>query len=241
MLASADGTHMQFLDADYVPTGLLDTIAAEPRFVLDVGCYCGATGAEIKRRWPNATVVGIEPLAGAASRAASRLDQVINSTLDAVRFEELGITPGTFDTIIFADVLEHMYNPWAALQQARQLLSDDGVVLASIPNVRNLGLIRKLVEGRWTYEGLGLLDITHIRFFTLAEIRELFAQTGFRVAAVRYGVDPEFVQLWNFEPENDSATVQLGSLVINQVSAADRKELASRHFFVRAQKAGSAE
>jgi trans-aconitate methyltransferase len=227
---------MQFLDPNYAPVGLIDLIVQEPRLVLDVGCYCGATGALVKQRWPGATVIGIEPLAEAAEFAASRVDQVINSTLQDVAFDQFGIAPNSVDAIIFADVLEHMYNPWSALTMARDLLTDDGVILASIPNVRNLGLINNLVNGRWKYEGAGLLDITHIRFFTLAEVRDMLAQTGFKVSALAYGIDPAFVQLSEMEPEKDTVNLQFGSLVINNASRVDRKELATRQFFVRANK-----
>ena len=102
-----------------VPVGLIDMITGEPRFVLDVGCYCGTTGKFIKERWPSTIVVGIEPLTEAANLAAAHIDRVINSTFEAVKLEENGILPATFDVIIFADVLEHMYNPWAALQAAQ--------------------------------------------------------------------------------------------------------------------------
>ena len=236
MLSTPSGTHLEFLDRDYVPVLLLDLITAEPRRVLDVGCYCGATGESIKQRWPGAKVTGIEPLTEAAREAGKRIDRVINKTVEAA-FEDAGFAPGSFDAILFADVLEHLYNPWAALERARDLLADDGFVFASIPNVRNLGLIEKLVNGHWTYEGSGLLDITHIRFFTLAEAHDLFAQTGFRVVQVSHGVDPALAPLWNVETENDAADVQLGTLVIKAVSRADRQELATRRFYIKAEKA----
>jgi SAM-dependent methyltransferase len=237
MLDSPRGTHLEFLRPDYAPIGLIEMIADEPRLVLDVGCYCGATGALIKHRWPNAVVIGIEPLAEAAARAAPLIDRVINSTLEAVDFDKLGVPPRSFDVIVFADVLEHMYNPWLALQTARELLAESGNILASIPNVRNLGLIRSLVEGRWKYEGGGLLDITHIRFFTLIEIRDLFTQTGYEIIDVSHKVDPAFTQLWDLEADKELISIQLGPLVINNVTQPDRKEFATLQHFIRAKKA----
>lgn len=236
LLESPSGSHLYFLNPDHVQAGLLDLIDHEPRLVLDVGCYCGATGETVKRRWPGATVIGIEPLAEAAELAIARIDRVITGTLESVDFDAAGIAPKTVDTIILADVLEHMFNPWHALQRLRTLLTDDGVVLASIPNVRNLGLIHNLVNGSWTYQGGGLLDITHIRFFTLAEVHKMFAQTGFAVTEVEHNVDPALSQLWNLEPAEEKATIQLGSLVLNQVSPADRKELATLQFYIKATK-----
>lgn len=234
LLSSSSGSHLYFLNPDNVQAGLLDLIEREPRVVLDVGCYCGANGEAIKQRWPGARVIGIEPLAEAAALAVPRIDRVITGTLESVDFEQAGLAPASIDTIILADVLEHIFNPWQALLTLRPLLSDDGVVLASIPNVRNLGLIHNLVNGHWTYEGGGLLDITHIRFFTLAEIRKMFTQTGYDIVAIEHNVDPALRQLWDLDSVQEATNVQLGPLSINALSPADRKELATLQFFIRA-------
>lgn len=236
LLASPSGSHLYFLNPDHVQLGLLDMIERAPRVVLDVGCYCGATGETIKRRWPGAKVIGIEPLAEAAALAAPRIDRVITGTLESVDFAQAGLAPGSVDTIILADVLEHIFNPWLALQRLRTLLTDDGVVLASIPNVRNLGLIHNLAAGHWTYQGGGLLDITHIRFFTLAEIRTMFAQTGFAIASVEHNVDPALQQLWDLDAAQGNTTIQFGALTLKDVPPADRRELATVQFYVRAGK-----
>ncbi len=238
LLSSASGSHLYFLNPDHVQAGLLDLVERAPRLALDVGCYCGATGETIKRRWPGAKVIGIEPLAEAAALAVPRIDQVITGTLESVDFAQAGIEPGSIDTIILADVLEHIFNPWQALLTLRPLLSDDGVVLASIPNVRNLGLIHSLVGGSWTYQGGGLLDITHIRFFTLREIHAMFAQTGYAVTAVEHNVDPALRPIWDIDPAQGKANVQIGSLALNDLSPADRKELATLQFYVRAVRSG---
>jgi 2-polyprenyl-3-methyl-5-hydroxy-6-metoxy-1,4-benzoquinol methylase len=238
LLSSRSGSHLYFLNPDHVQTGLLALVERPPRHVLDVGCYCGATGETIKRRWPGAWVTGIEPLSEAADLAAPRIDRVITGTLESIDFEEAGLARNSIDTIILADVLEHMFNPWQALQRLRELLTDDGVVLASIPNVRNLGLVHSLLGGHWTYAGGGLLDITHIRFFTLAEIRRMFAETGYAIDAVEHNPDPAFAQLSTVDPRQESITVQLGNLTLNQVTPADAKEFATIQFYVRARKSG---
>ena len=239
LLSSPSGSHLYFLNPDHVQVGLLDMIQRPPRVVLDVGCYCGATGETVKRRWPGAQVVGIEPLAEAAALAGPRIDRVITGTLESVDFEQAGLAPGSIDTIILADVLEHIFNPWLALQRLRTLLTADGVVLASIPNVRNLGLIHSLASGHWTYRGGGLLDITHIRFFTLAEIRTMFAQTGFAIESVEHNVDPGLQQLWDVAQRPESVNVQLGALTIGQLTTADKEELATLQFYVRARKSAA--
>ena len=234
LLASRSGSHLYFLNPDHVQLGLLDIAIRAPRRVLDVGCYCGATGEAIKNRWPRATVIGIEPLAEAAELAKARMDRVVVGTLESVDFNAAGLSPNSVDTIVLADVLEHMYNPWQALQRLRDLLTEDGVILASIPNVRNLNLIQHVIAGHWSYQGGGLLDITHIRFFTLSEVRKMFTETGYSIDAVAHNVDPSLRQLWDVDSTLGPTTVQIGTLALNQVPPEDRKELATLQYYVRA-------
>jgi SAM-dependent methyltransferase len=183
---------------DRVRGELLDMIEVAPRNVLDVGCGGGATDAELKRRFPDAAVMGIEAVPAAAERAEARLDRVIRADAETLDFGAAGITAGTFDLIIVADVLEHMYDPWHVLEKLAAFLAPDGRVLASIPNVRNLWLLEKIVRGGFDYRDEGLLDITHIRFFTLAEMRAMFADTGYEIERTRLNIDgnlPERVPL----------------------------------------------
>jgi len=90
-----------------------------------------------------------------------------------------------FDCIVFADVLEHLRDPWGTMARYLQRLKPGGYVVASIPNVRNIALLYNLIiRGRWHYEDSGLLDRTHLRFFTRREIMELFAAAGMDVELV---------------------------------------------------------
>jgi len=90
-----------------------------------------------------------------------------------------------FDCIVFADVLEHLRDPWGTMEQYLQRLKPGGYVVASIPNVRNFYLLYNLiVRGQWRYEDSGLLDRTHLRFFTRKEIMELFSVAGLEVEMV---------------------------------------------------------
>lgn len=187
-------------DAYYgrVRTELLDQIQAPPATVLDIGCGGGATGAELKRRFTGASVVGIESVGAAVMQARDRLDRVIHADAERLNFAAAGLGEGSFDLIIVADVLEHMYDPWHMLARLRPLLSAAGCILASIPNVRNLWLLDKIVRGNFDYREEGLLDITHIRFFTYAEMRALFADTDYVVERTHFNIDgnlPERVPL----------------------------------------------
>jgi 2-polyprenyl-3-methyl-5-hydroxy-6-metoxy-1,4-benzoquinol methylase len=81
-------------------------------------------------------------------------------------------------------VLEHTRDPWNVLARYRRLLKPGGQVIASIPNIRFYAIIARLMFNRWGYRDSGILDRTHLRFFTLATMREMFAQAGYRVHSV---------------------------------------------------------
>jgi 2-polyprenyl-3-methyl-5-hydroxy-6-metoxy-1,4-benzoquinol methylase len=102
--------------------------------------------------------------------------------------EQVNLPAGieAFDCIVFADVLEHLRDPWSTLKRYLQLLKPRGEIVVSIPNVRNIALLYNLVlRGRWHYEDSGLLDRTHLRFFTRVEILELLADAGLEIELIR--------------------------------------------------------
>ncbi|MBL8840728.1 MAG: glycosyltransferase [Planctomycetes bacterium] len=155
-------------------------IPAGAKRVLDVGCGAGALGLALKlERAERLEVVGIELDAAAARRAGEELDHVLQG--DAV--QRMGELPsGRFDAVVFADLLEHLAAPEAALAQARRLLAPGGVVVASLPNVRHWSVVRQLLEGDFRYEEAGILDRTHLRFFTKRSAERLLESAGFSVA-----------------------------------------------------------
>jgi SAM-dependent methyltransferase len=162
---------------------ILDRLVHEPRFILDIGCSSGDFGARVKERFPRAQIWGIEPNEAAAQMAAPRLDRVLCQTIEKVDWAREGVKRGDIDTVFLLDVLEHTYDPWSTLLSLRNLVCESAQVVVSIPNVRNVLLMQDLVSGYWRYRTAGLLDITHIRFFTKSDMYRLFYQTGFRVAA----------------------------------------------------------
>lgn len=146
--------------------------------LLDVGCGHGAFGALVKERL-HAEVQGIELYPEVAQVAAGRLDRVHCG--DALTM--LAQTPlAYFDCVTFNDVLEHLVDPAALLRAVRQHLSPGGVVVASLPNVRHYAVLADLLlRGDWDYADYGVLDRTHLRFFTHKSIRKLFAETGYEL------------------------------------------------------------
>lgn len=92
---------------------------------------------------------------------------------------------GRFDVLIFNDVLEHMTDPWSTLRDSHQLLAEAGKVVVSLPNVRYWPVVmRLLVRGEFEYTDIGVLDRTHLRFFTRTSMIELMESSGFRVEQV---------------------------------------------------------
>jgi 2-polyprenyl-3-methyl-5-hydroxy-6-metoxy-1,4-benzoquinol methylase len=220
---------------DYVNRPLFDVIDGTPRRVLDLGCAAGALGAAIKERFAGAVVVGIEAGRAAAAQAATRLDRVVEARLDDIDFNAHGLEPGTFDAITASDVLEHLSNPWRLLERVRPLLAPGGQLLASIPNVRNAYLVSQLVlAGRWEYQERGLMDITHLRFFTLEEIRRMLEATGFRLEAYSFTISRMLADIYKANENREGATLQMGRLTIANVSAQELRELCAEQFLVRA-------
>jgi len=144
--------------------------------VLDVGCGAGNFGKYLKK-YRNLEVWGVEYSNEAARFAANKLDKVINADIN----EAISALPRNyFDCIVFNDVLEHLVDPYTVLVNTKQLLSKNGVVVASIPNVRHIGVLRELLFLKdWKYKDSGVLDRTHLRFFTKRSIIRMFADAGF--------------------------------------------------------------
>lgn len=143
--------------------------------VLDVGCGFGGLGQSLRRR-------GITRLWGIEvnPEAPAHLDSIYDRYwIGDVENVTLPSDLPLLDCIVFADVLEHLVDPWGALSRYVKYLDPQGCVVASIPNVRNMALLFNLLfRGRWNYTSSGLLDRGHLRFFTRHEIEEMFDNAG---------------------------------------------------------------
>jgi 2-polyprenyl-3-methyl-5-hydroxy-6-metoxy-1,4-benzoquinol methylase len=158
-------------------------ISPDAKFVLDVGCSNGCLGGAIKAK-TGAQVFGIELSQEMAKDARSRLDYVWVG--DAAELMIQGkLEEYRFDTIVFADVLEHLVDPWAVLGAATQYLTPDGSIIASLPNIRHIDTLYHLIfKGYWSYRDRGIHDRTHLRFFTKQNIIELFEGAGLEIDAI---------------------------------------------------------
>jgi len=147
--------------------------------VLEFGCATGYVSAELTNRL-GCTVTGVELSAEAAEEARHLCSRVIVG--DAERLDlDAALGQERFDVILFADVLEHLREPAALLARVRRFLGDGGSVVASIPNVAHGSVRVALLQGEWRYRPLGLLDDTHLRFFTRDGVQDLFEGSGYVV------------------------------------------------------------
>ena len=149
--------------------------------VLEIGCACGATLREIGARSPSARLYGVELNEKAAGIAAPYATIL---SMDVERLDPSQVAE-RFDYIVMGDVIEHLQNPWKAIENMRELLAPGGEVIASIPNVAHISTFYGLLSGCWTYEDMGILDRTHFRFFTKKEIIKLFQEAQFDIQDMR--------------------------------------------------------
>lgn len=166
--------------AEFDRREMLPFVPKSAKVILDVGCGVGNFGQILKNE-RNSEVWGVDADSEAVAIAATRLDKVYLGPFD----EKAALPTKTFDCIVFNDVLEHMVDPNGALIYAKSLLSPGGKIVASIPNVRYFGNIWNLVYHKsWDYTDTGILDRTHLRFFTKSSILSTFESLGFVVESI---------------------------------------------------------
>lgn len=151
---------------------------AGERMVLDVGCGTGALGTWIKQTAPEAVVHGIDISSEAGMIARQRLDAFWCVDLDLAPLPDAGIR---YDLIILGDVLEHLKRPDLFLATLHGYLAPEGKVIASVPNIANYSIRLRLLRGEFCYTDTGILDRSHLRFFTWRSFEELIAQNGFAI------------------------------------------------------------
>ncbi len=198
---------------------LIPLIPEDAQSILDVGCASGQTGRFLKET-RHVFVSGIESNPVVADQARGVLDDVVTGDIESMC---IPYQKGSFDCIVFADVLEHLVDPLSVLKKLKPCLKDGGTLVASIPNVQFLGVVNHLIEGNWTYQKEGILDETHLRFFTFKEIKKLIEAAGFEITQIDETLDPQYK---NFEGTNQT-TLKIGRITINDLTPEEM-----RQFFV---------
>lgn len=152
--------------------------------ILDVGCSNGALGAALRAMVPERIVEGIEFNSDFCREAATKLHRVIQADLNDFDWNA-NFAKTSFDCIVFADVLEHVTDPWRLLGEAVRHLGPGATVIVSIPNIRHVSAINSIVvNGVFPRRDRGLFDRTHLRWFTSKDARQLLASSGLIVESV---------------------------------------------------------
>ncbi|MBV6632868.1 MAG: methyltransferase domain-containing protein [Alphaproteobacteria bacterium] len=163
---------------------LLIRIPMTAKRVLELGCGAGALGNAFKARNPDVEYVGLELDPDAAEMAKDRLDEVYLFNADKDQLPDEVANGAPFDAIIFGDVLEHLYDPWQVVSDFAKLLSDGGCLMTCIPNVQNWWFMQAVMGRGFEYHSEGLFDRTHLRWFSLQNMIDLFSQAGLRTTDV---------------------------------------------------------
>jgi 2-polyprenyl-3-methyl-5-hydroxy-6-metoxy-1,4-benzoquinol methylase len=161
---------------------MLSRLTTDPdAHILEVGCGGGATGAAALAANKAGHYVGIELAPDIADEARTRLSEVITGNVETM---DLAPFHGRFDAIILSEVIEHLVDPWATVARLIACLKPGGEIIASSPNIAHRKIIGGLISGKFEYAADGLMDRTHLRWFTPESYRALFVEAGLSIIAI---------------------------------------------------------
>jgi 2-polyprenyl-3-methyl-5-hydroxy-6-metoxy-1,4-benzoquinol methylase len=159
---------------DYV-----DEFPASPKArILEVGCGNGDTGAYALKSGKCGTYCGVEICERPAQMARGQLSEVLLGDAEKL---DMPWPAEYFNGLILSEVLEHLVDPWAVLRKLRPLMAKGALIFASSPNVTHHSVVRMMLRGRWDLADKGIMDRTHLRWFTIQSYRDMFESTGYRV------------------------------------------------------------
>ena len=171
---------MQQTPLHHVPNMDLLNVMPKASRVVEAGASSGALAQAYKQQHPECCYIGIEIDPEFASIAGQHCDQILLADLDALSSLPPAQTLRA-DCWVFGDCLEHLSNPWRVLRWVHQLQPEDGVICACTPNAQHWSVQTRLNSGEFFYENAGLLDRTHLRWFTRTTILELFEHNGYQI------------------------------------------------------------
>ncbi len=178
---------------------LLVLLAGRDKKVLEVGPATGYCTRALAGRGCRVTCIEINPEAAEIARAHS--ERMIVGSVEAINFDEV-FANETFDVVLYGDVLEHLLDPEEVLRKTTRVLAPGGYVVASIPNVAHASVRLTLLHGNFRYTDVGLLDRTHLRFFTRETVAQLFDGAGYAIQAWRRVVLSPFETELELKPED---------------------------------------
>jgi SAM-dependent methyltransferase len=166
--------------------GIAALIPEGPNSILDLGCGTGALGRGLKELNKARELIGVEIFEEAANEAANYYERVYQGDVEQANLPY----ENYFDFVVCGDILEHLVDPWKTLRRIRGWLKSGGFVIVSMGNVRYWRVLRNLIfRGRWEYTEAGILDNTHLRFFTMKSLLKDLRDAGFDIRARRLDVN----------------------------------------------------
>jgi 2-polyprenyl-3-methyl-5-hydroxy-6-metoxy-1,4-benzoquinol methylase len=205
------------LDGDTAPARVVRMVGKNKR-VLEVGAGPGSITRHLQGHG-GCTITGVELDAEAIKLLSPYCNKVYQANLNDPDWPQLLSEEEGFDVVVAADVLEHLYDPWATLEIMKRFINEDGCLVISLPHVGHSAIAACLLQEDFNYRDWGLLDRTHIRFFGINNIQELFENAGFKIINAEFVVVPpeatEFSGMWEKLPaevQDALATNRFGSV-----------------------------
>ncbi|MCY1272653.1 Ubiquinone biosynthesis O-methyltransferase [compost metagenome] len=188
--------------SDTAPANVLRLVGQRKR-VLEIGCGPGSI-TKLLSSQNDCSVTALELDPEAIEKASPYCQKIFQADLNSAEWPTLLNGEDRFDVVVAADVLEHLYDPWITLERMVDFLNPEGYLVISLPHVGHAAIASCLFNGDFQYRDWGLLDRTHIRFFGLKNIEDLFSRAGLKLIEARYVIKPpqdtEFAASWSALP-----------------------------------------
>ena len=206
-------------------------ICPDANNVLEFGCGAGQFMAAYKQKHAHAFSVGVELFNTAAKDAEQIFDKVIVGNTEELDLSAHQVEQNSFDLLIYGDVLEHFVDPWTALEKHLHFLKPGGTVCICVPNIAHWSIIFGLLNGSFEYRDQGLLDRTHMRFFTRSSLKDLIMRAGLTIETI----DSIIIN----KKKTEQAITTLAKLFgkpAEDLNPARRKDWATYQYLIRAHK-----
>lgn len=203
--------------------------------IIEFGARAGALGKKLCEVYPQAVYTGIEPFPPYSQECFN----IYTSTCEELCDERLGRNIiNKADIFVYSDVLEHLVDPWKHLYQVAKLAKKNSTIIASIPNVLHHSCLSSLGNGKFEYEEWGVMDMTHLRFFTLSTMLDLFSSTGWdpSVHEVETACDPDGLRLVEGYKPGEQKIVEFGNIAYKIRNAEEAANLAAYQYILSATK-----
>lgn len=168
----------------HVREDLVKYVSGGPKVILDIGCGKGLTAKFVKDKFGADRAIGIELDKDAGEEAGKVLDEIYILDLNQEAFPD---AVNNIDLIILGDILEHLIDPYSLLRILRERLTKNGQIILSIPNIRNWRVLCAIIfKADWRYRDSGIMDKTHLRFFTKKSVIRMINDAGLKLEKYGY-------------------------------------------------------